>query len=537
MESVRAYLFGNCRLDRQTLELHVNGQAQSIEPLVFSLLCFLVENHDRFVSKGEILEQVWHGRVVSDSALSSQIKAARKAIGDDGRSQRLIRTIHGKGFRFIGEVRVLRVDANPVSAVGQRAAPPKQNTEPEMEALALPDKPSIAVLPFENMSEDPTQEFFSDGLTEDIISLLSRIRWMFVIARNSTFAYKHQSRNVTQIGRELGVQYVLEGSVRKAGDRIRVNAQLIDAETDSHIWAERYDRKLIDIFDLQDDLSAAIIAETSAELAGSERQKAHRDPSPHLDAWELYQRGMWHFYKHSTEDLAEGQRLFQSAIDRAPEFGNAYAALALIAYSRVLTGQAGDVSETIKEGLRHAEKALECDDRDDLNQFALGRMYMLLGGAYSGRAIAAFRKAIELNPSSVSAYYGLGTALYWAGYAEESISQFTMAIRLSPHDDQLWSFLNMRGWAYNVMGQFESGIADARMAIQQKDDQLWPHLSLAFALFRTGKRAGSEGHFKKAMMLNPNLTKSYISASLGPLHQQYLEMLLETLSALGLPQS
>ena len=316
-----------------------------------------------------------------------------------------------------------------------------------------------------------------------------------------------------------------------------MNAQLIDAETGSHIWAERYDRKLIDIFDLQDDLSAKIIAETSAELAGSERQKAHRKQSPNLDAWELYQRGMWHFYRHSTEDLTEGERLFQSAIDRAPEFGNAYAGLALIAYSRVLSGYAGDVSETITEGLRNAEKALACDDRDDQNQYALGRVCMLLGGAFSDRAVAAFKKAIELNPSFAPAYYGLGTALYWAGCAEKSISQFTMAIRLSPHDDQLWAFLNMRGWAYNVLGQFESGIADARMAIQQKGDQLWPQLSLAFAFCRTGKRAEADEHFKKAMQLNPDLTLSYVSASLGPLHQQYLEMALETFSTLGLPQT
>ena len=209
MESERAYLFGSCRLDRRTLELHVNGQPQSIEPMVFSLLCFLVDNHDRFVSKDEIIERVWHGRVVSDSALRSQIKAARKAIGDDGRSQRFIRTIHGRGFRFIGEVKILRGDANSVSTVDQGAAPPKESSELDMVALALPDKPSIAVLPFENMSDDPSQEFFSDGLTEDIISLLSRIRWMFVIARNSTFAYKDQSKNVKQIGQELGVQYVL----------------------------------------------------------------------------------------------------------------------------------------------------------------------------------------------------------------------------------------------------------------------------------------------------------------------------------------
>jgi len=262
----------------------------------------------------------------------------------------------------------------------------------EAKPLALPDKPSIAVLPFDNISGDPEQEYFSDGMTEDIITALSRLRWLFVIARNSTFSYKDTAIDIKRVGRELGVRYVLEGSVRKSGQRVRVSAQLIEAETGNHIWAERYDRELADIFDLQDELTEAISAQVDAELAGSEREQAHRKATTDLNAWDLYQRGMWHFYKSSKDDMAEARRLLQLVSERAPEFANAYAGLAIIAVSEIARGFTQDKGVTLEQGLRDAQKAIALDDRDGYNHYALGLVCMILGDR--DRAIPALERSI-----------------------------------------------------------------------------------------------------------------------------------------------
>ena len=229
------YLFEDYALDTDRRELRRGGILVAIEPQVFDLLAYLVQHGDRVVTKDDLFAAVWSGRFVSESALTTRINAARTALGDDGKAQRLLRTLRGRGVRFVGDVRVSRDAPSSTSA----EAPP---------TLALPDRPSIAVLPFENMSGDPEQEYFADGMVDDILSALSRVRWLFVIARHSSFIYKVRSADVRQIGRELGVRYVVEGSVRKAGNRVRIVAQLIEAETGTHLWADHHDGDLRDIF-------------------------------------------------------------------------------------------------------------------------------------------------------------------------------------------------------------------------------------------------------------------------------------------------
>ena len=260
-------LFAGYRLDIDRRELRRGSDPIAVEPQVFDLLVHLIENRDRVVSKDDLIAGVWGGRIVSDSTLTSRINAVRRALGDSGEEQKLIRTIARKGFRFVGEVCVAGMEVPPASAPGQ-------GPEPNRPALPLPDRPAIAVLPFTNMTGDPAQEYFSDGISEDIITALSKLRWFFVIARNSSFIYKGKAVHLKQIADQLGVGYVVEGSVRKGGDRVRISAQLNDVATGSHIWAERYDRELADVFAVQDEITEAIVGAIEPQLYAAENFRA-----------------------------------------------------------------------------------------------------------------------------------------------------------------------------------------------------------------------------------------------------------------------
>jgi adenylate cyclase len=401
--------------------------------------------------------------------------------------------------------------------------------------LELPDKPSIAILPFDNMSGDPEQEYFSDGITEDIITALSRLRWLFVIARNSTFTYKGRAVDIKAVGRELGVRYVLEGSVRKAGRRVRVTAQLNESEAGSHIWAERYDRELVDIFDLQDELTDAISAIVNTELAGSERDLARKKSSADLDAWDYYQRGMWHLYKMSKEEVVEARQLFEIATERAPSFPSPHAALGYVAAIEALSGYTQDREATLEAGLLDAQRAVTLDERDGFSQFALGRVCIVLGER--DRAMLALEKSIELNPNSAPAYYGLGVAHYWVGRPEKAAPLLDRAIRLSPTDPQLWTFHYIRGNARYFMGDAEAAIADQKAAIQNKGDEYLPYLSLACAFALHGYRDNeARAELDNASRLKPGLSETFLRETVGNLHPPYLENFFHCLKKLGLPE-
>ena len=266
-------------LDAERRELRRAKALIALEPQVFDLLLYLVRNRERVVTRDNLLDAVWNGRVVSESTLTSRINAARRAVDDNGGEQRLIRTIARKGVRFVGEVTELSEAATPAVASRPATATPA--------GLPLPDRPAIAVLPFVNMSGEAEQEYFSDGIGEDIITALSKLRWFFVIARNSSFIYKGRAVHLREVAEELGVRYVVEGSVRKDGDRVRITAQLNDVATGSHLWAERYDRELADVFAVQDEITEAIVAAIEPQLYAAESYRAQRKPPDSMDAWDL----------------------------------------------------------------------------------------------------------------------------------------------------------------------------------------------------------------------------------------------------------
>ena len=268
------FLFEDYALDTDRRELQRGAAVVSVTPQVFDLLDYLIRNRERVVSKDDLIDAIWNGRSVSDSALTTRLNAARSAICDSGQEQRLVKTLPRKGFRFVGSVLEAQRPADAPVADDQM-----KHQKP---VLALPDKPSIAVLPFQNLSDDPEQEYFADGMVEDIITGLSRSKLLFVISRNSSFTYKGKAVDIKQVSRELGVRYVLEGSVRKAGKRVRVTGQLIDASTDAHIWADRFDSDLDDIFDLQDSVTSSVIGAISPELERAEIERARRKPTESL---------------------------------------------------------------------------------------------------------------------------------------------------------------------------------------------------------------------------------------------------------------
>ena len=305
------YSFETYALDTGTRELKRGTELVPLEPQVFDLLVFLIENRDHVVSKDDVMASVWRGRIVSESTLTSRINAARKAVGDSGDGQTLIRTVARKGFRFVGTL--------------HEQAPAPIQRQP---AFPLPERPSIAVLPFSNMSDDPEQEYFSDGISEDIITALSKLRWLFVIARNSSFIYKGKAVHLKQIADELGVGYVVEGSVRKSGDRVRITAQLNDVATGGHIWAERYDRSIADVFAVQDEITEAIVAAIEPQIYAAENFRAQRKPPDSLDAWDLVMRALSHYWRVTRQDNVVAQALLEKAISIDPNYGQALGVLA-----------------------------------------------------------------------------------------------------------------------------------------------------------------------------------------------------------------
>src|SRR5579862_464038 len=317
------FRFSNHTLDVERRELRLGRDLIAIEPQVFDLLIYLLRNRDHVVSKDDLIAAIWLGRTVSESTLPSRINAARRAIGDSGEKQRLIRTIARKGFRFVGEVQ-----AQTAGEAAHVAPMSGDSPEPSRPALPLPDRPAIAVLPFTNMSDDPSQDYFSDGISEDIITALSKLRWFFVIARNSSFIYKGKAVHLKQVAQELGVGYVVEGSVRRDGDHVRITAQLNDVATGSHIWAERYDRELASVFAVQDEITQAIVAAIEPQLYAAENFRATRQPPDSLDAWDLVMRALSHYWRVTRQDNVVAQALLEKATALDPNYGRALGVLA-----------------------------------------------------------------------------------------------------------------------------------------------------------------------------------------------------------------
>lgn len=416
------HTFGPFRLDAEAEVLFRGADLLPVGRRAVALLRVLVERPGSLVSKEALIAAAWPGLAVEESNLPVQVAALRRVLGEEPGGERWIETLPRRGYRFVGPV--VTADGGSSSRLGAQTAP------------VLPEKPSIAVLPFQNMNVDLQDEYFADGVVEEIITALSRIRWLFVIARSSTFTYKGKVVDVRQVARELGVRYVLEGSVRRGSGRARVTAQLIDALTGAHMWAERYDCDLTDIFAVQDTITESVAAVIEPALAHAERQRVLRKPPESLDAWEAYQRGLWHFYKYDPNENKAAQALFRRAIEIDPNFAPGHYGFALAQHLNVWLYSTVPLGETTGSGLEEARMAVSLDDKDSMAHAVLSFMRQMCGEWET--AIAEGRAAVNLNPNSVWSMVALGHALGWGGRQKEGIDYLHRAMRASPHDPLNW---------------------------------------------------------------------------------------------------
>ncbi len=413
--------------------------------------------------------------------------------------------------------------------------------QPEMETALISEdkiphtseKPSIAVLALANMNHDPDLDFIGEGITEDLITALSKIRSFKVISRESTFSYKGTSTDVRQIAKELDVKFVLEGSVRKAGNRVRVTAQLIDADTGHHVWAERYDREMEDIFDLQDEMVEIIAAALEPELNAFERERAVGKPPGNLDAWELYQRALWHMWKYEDESVTTAIELFKQAIEADPGFAPAYAYFAYSCYITVIMGYTQDPKSRLQDGMNAARKALQCDDKDAISYFAIGRIQMMQGD--HDASIAALNKSIELNPCFAQAYHGLGFALSLAGEFEDSRRSLDKAVAISPRDPMLWAFTIVHALNDVLDEDHESGLEWANRTLQiPTATGYWPHAVKASALSNLGRIDEAKASLASAVEAKPDLSIEFLESNMPTKHAGGLDPYLNGLRASGL---
>jgi TolB-like protein len=513
------YLFEDYTLDTERRELHRGADAVSITPQVFDLLNYLIRNRERVVSKDDLISAVWNGRIVSDAALTTRLNAARNAIGDSGEEQRLIKTLRRKGFRFVGPV---------VETQGRAGA-----TVADSPAIAPPDRPSIAVLPFQNMSGDPEQEYFADGMVEDIITGLSRSKSLFVIARHSTFTYKGKAVDIKQVGRELGIRYVLEGSVRKAGNRVRITGQLIDATTGAHLWADRFDSQLEDIFDLQDQVTSCVIGAIFPQLERAEIERAKRKPTESLQAYDYYLRALSSFYQFTREQNIEALRLSQAANVIDPEFAAAYAIGAYSYLQRKFFGWRSDAAQECVEARRLVKRAIELDKDDPTVLARAGQVISdLLGEVEEGAALVS--RAINLDPNLVIARYSRGGEHLLLGNVDAALEQFHVAVRLSPLDPLLFFAQTGIAYAHFMAGRYDDGASWARSAVLQRPNYLDAQFILAACLAMPGRVEEARVICARLMQLKPALRISRIKTKFR--RAEDIERLSQACRIAGIPE-
>src|SRR5262249_2263009 len=455
------------------------------------------------------------------------MNAVRRAIGDSGEQQRFIRTIARKGYRFVGEGVEQGAGAAAEIAV---SATEKAAIRP----LSLPDKPSIAVLPFTNISGDPEQEYFADGITEDVTTALSQFRWLFVIARNSSFVFKGKTVDAKEIARALGVRYLLEGSVRKAGTRLRITGQLVDASSGVHMWADRFDGAVDDVFDLQDKVTASVVGAIGPKLEQAEINRSKRKPTESLDAYDYYLRGMANVHQGTKESTSEALRLFSRAMDLDPDFASAFGMAAFCYDLRKWNSWMADPAKEAFEAERLARQAVALG-KDDALALCTGGFALFHVAHDLDYGAACIDRALVANPNLASAWYFGGWASACLGEPEAGIEKLKRALRLNPLDLFPFSVELALSWAHFMAGHYEEAVRLGRRAIRQQPN-FQPGLRVfAVACVKAGKLEEGRAAIAHMLELNPAFRVSNIKDVMTLRRPEDLAAYEDALRVAGLP--
>jgi TolB-like protein len=463
-----------------------------------------------------LITHVWNGRIVSESALATCINASRSALNDSGEQQRLIKTLPRKGIRFVGDV---RQQVAPAAELPHEAEPP-----------ALPDKPSIAVLPFQNLSSDPEQEYFADGVVEDIIAALSRISWLFVIARNSSFVYKGKAVDIKRVGSELGVRYVLEGSVRRSGSRIRIAAQLVEAESGRHLWADRYDRSYSDIFDLQDEITTSVIGAIEPNLRKVEVERVRRKRPDNLGAYDLVLRALPHTYSHRAEDADAAIPYLLKALELEPGYPAAHASLAWCYHFLYRLGLR---PQDRTRAIEHARAALT-GGTDDATTLGISGFVISMDERDYATGLDLFDRALSLSSSNVFALSCSALILSMMGRFDAAIERAQHALRFSPFDSLNYLSYNALVVCHLCSGRYADAREAGRRSVQINPRFSVCHVFLAAALAMCGRVDEAKAQAERALTLEPTFTVNRFLATAG-FDARVFDKLSDAWAIAGLP--
>jgi TolB-like protein/Tfp pilus assembly protein PilF len=431
------YRFGPFELDTARVELRTGGDSRPLERQVFALLTLLVENGERLVSKDEIVDKVWEGRVVSDSAVASRIKSVRQALDDDGKAQRYIKTVHGRGFRFVGEVR-----AAPEAMPGQAS---------RVEGDAPPARPSIAVLPFQLLGDPGAYGAIADALPHELIAELSRVRWLFVTARGSAFRLRAPDVDASEAGRLLGVRYCVSGTVELAGSKLVVTVELADTQGCGVVWGERFAGSVDDVHGFREEIRSRILAALEIQIPLHEAMQARLTVTENLDAWSAYHLGLQHMYRFNRKDNAEARALFQHAVTRDPAFARAHAGLSFLHFQTAFLRHTDDVAGEAELSRRCAERGLELDPLDPFVNFTMGRTFWLAGDLET--SLAWLERSTSISPSFAQGIYACAWTETLAGRGLEGRAHVELAMRLSPLDPLYYAMVGTRAFTHMAQGE------------------------------------------------------------------------------------
>jgi TolB-like protein len=494
------YTFGPFRLDGAAGILFRVTEPVALGRRAVALLQALVENAGIPISKDTLIESAWSGLAIEESNLTVQIAALRRVFAEEPGGN-WIETLPRRGYRYVG----------PAVAKDDHSEPATANAPPAL-VLALPDKPSLAVLPFTNMSGDPEQDYFADGMVEDIITGLSRIKWLLVVARNSSFTYKGHSVSVSRVGRELGVRYVLEGSVRKVGRQVRITGQLVEAETGVHIWAERYDRPLDDIFALQDEITLNVVGAIQPSLREAEIERVKRKRPESLDAYDLVLRAIPHVFVAMPAEAQKAMPFLEKALTIEGDYATAHGLLAWC--NEIFFVRRGYNRENRDAAIRHASAALAYG-RDDATALALGGFVISIIEHDRATALEAFEQALAISPSSAFALFFGSSALAYAGEAERAIDWAERALRISPFDRLNYIAYQALALGHFLRGGYDEAAHAARRAIHSNPSLSVSHGLLAAMLAKLGRIDEAKAMAPQVLALDPSFSAARFCTAIG----------------------